>query len=81
MCCIFIVVIIVVLFGLGLFWFIWFKFILVVFKEVVEGKVEVMLVNICVGIVEVCQCIKLLIIVGGWIEFFGVKEGDKVKKG
>ncbi|UCV04379.1 efflux RND transporter periplasmic adaptor subunit [Dechloromonas denitrificans] len=76
-----IVVTIVVLLGLGLFWFNRPKPIPVVLKEVAEGKVEATLANTRAGTVEACQRTKLSTIVGGRIEFLGVKEGDKVKKG
>jgi HlyD family secretion protein len=76
-----IVVTIVALLGLGLFWFNRPKPIPVVLKEVAEGKVEATLANTRAGTVEACQRTKLSTIVGGRIEFLGVKEGDKVKKG
>ncbi|WP_428826827.1 efflux RND transporter periplasmic adaptor subunit [Azonexus sp. IMCC34842] len=76
-----IVVTIVALLGLGLFWFNRPKPIPVVLKEVTEGKVEATLANTRAGTVEACQRTKLSTIVGGRIEFLGVKEGDKVKKG
>ncbi len=76
-----IVVVIVALLGLGLFWFNRPKPIPVVLKEVAEGKVEATLANTRAGTVEACQRTKLSTIVGGRIEFLGVKEGDKVKKG
>jgi HlyD family secretion protein len=76
-----IVVVILALLGLGLFWFTRPKPIPVVLKEVAEGKVEATLANTRAGTVEACQRTKLSTIVGGRIEFLGVKEGDKVKKG
>jgi HlyD family secretion protein len=53
----------------------------VVLKEVATGKVEATLANTRAGTVEACQRTKLSTIIGGRIEFLGVKEGDKVKKG
>ena len=50
-------------------------------KEVAIGKVEASLANTRAGTVEACQRTKLSTIVGGRIEYLGVKEGDKVKKG
>jgi HlyD family secretion protein len=76
-----IVVVIVALLGLGLFWFTRPKPIPVALKEVAEGKVEATLANTRAGTVEACQRTKLSTIVGGRIEYLGVKEGDKVKKG
>ena len=53
----------------------------VVLKEVASGRVEATLANTRAGTVEACQRTKLSTIIGGRIEFLGVKEGDKVKKG
>ncbi len=53
----------------------------VVLKDVDEGKVEATLANTRAGTIEACQRTKLSTIVGGRIEYLGVKEGDKVKKG
>ncbi len=49
--------------------------------EVGTGKVEATLANTRAGTVEACLRTKLSTIVGGRIEFLGVKEGDRVKKG
>jgi HlyD family secretion protein len=46
-----------------------------------SGKVEATLANTRAGTVEACLRTKLSTIVGGRIEYLGVKEGDKVKKG
>jgi HlyD family secretion protein len=46
-----------------------------------RGKVEATVVNTRAGTVEACQRTKLSTIMGGRIEYLGVKEGDKVKKG
>ncbi|KAB2926202.1 MAG: efflux RND transporter periplasmic adaptor subunit [Dechloromonas sp.] len=53
----------------------------VALKEVASGKVEATLANTRAGTVEACQRTKLSTIIGGRIEYLGVKEGDKVKKG
>ena len=78
-----IVVIVALALALGLAWF-WFsrpKPVPVVLKEVTEGKVEATLANTRAGTVEACLRTKLSTIIGGRIEYLGVKEGDKVKKG
>jgi HlyD family secretion protein len=67
--------------GLGLFFFTRPKPLPVVLKEVAAGKVEATLANTRAGTVEACQRTKLSTIIGGRIEYLGVKEGDKVKKG
>jgi HlyD family secretion protein len=72
---------VIVLIGLGIFWLNRPKPIPVVLKEVAEGKVEATLANTRAGTVEACQRTKLSTIIGGRIEYLGVKEGDKVKKG
>jgi len=53
----------------------------VVLKTVSRGNVESTVVNTRAGTVEACQRTKLSTIMGGRIEYLGVKEGDKVKKG
>ena len=53
----------------------------VVLKTVDRGNVESTVVNARAGTVEACLRTKLSTIMGGRIEFLGVKEGDKVKKG
>ena len=64
---------------------IWFatrpKPIAVVLKAIDRGTVEATVVNTRAGTIEACQRTKLSTIMGGRIEFLGVKEGDKVKKG
>jgi len=67
--------------GLALFWLTRPKPIPVALKEVANGKVEATLANTRAGTVEACQRTKLSTIIGGRIEYLGVKEGDKVKKG
>jgi HlyD family secretion protein len=63
------------------FWFTRPKPIPVVLKEATTGKVEATLANTRAGTVEACQRTKLSTIIGGRIEYLGVKEGDRVKKG
>jgi HlyD family secretion protein len=48
---------------------------------VATGTVEATLANTRAGTVEACQRTKLSTILGGRIEYLGVKEGDRVKKG
>ncbi|PKO44162.1 MAG: efflux RND transporter periplasmic adaptor subunit [Betaproteobacteria bacterium HGW-Betaproteobacteria-4] len=76
-----IILAVIVVIGLGLFFFTRPKPIPVVLKEVAAGKVEATLANTRAGTVEACQRTKLSTIIGGRIEYLGVKEGDKVKKG
>jgi len=65
----------------AVFWFTRPKPVPVVLKEVATGKVEATLANTRAGTVEACQRTKLSTIIGGRIEYLGVKEGDRVKKG
>ncbi|MBS1162098.1 MAG: Secretion protein HlyD [Proteobacteria bacterium] len=76
-----IVVALLLVLGATVAWFSRAKPIAVVLKEVAAGKVEATLANTRAGTVEACQRTKLSTIIGGRIEFLGVKEGDKVKKG
>ncbi len=76
-----IVVAIVAAFGLAVVWFTRPKPIPVALKEVAEGRVEATLANTRAGTVEACQRTKLSTIIGGRIEYLGVKEGDRVRKG
>ena len=55
--------------------------IVVVLKEVDQGRVESSIANTRAGTVEACQRTKLSTTMGGRIEVLAVKEGDKVKKG
>ena len=75
------IVALIAVLGLGLFWFTRPPPIPVTLKEVAAGKVEATLANTRAGTVEACQRTKLSTIIGGRIEYLGVKEGDKVKKG
>ncbi|KAF0162642.1 MAG: HlyD family secretion protein [Rhodocyclaceae bacterium] len=63
------------------FWTTRAKPVTVVLKTVDRGNVESTVVNTRAGTVEACQRTKLSTIMGGRIEFLGIKEGDKVKKG
>ncbi|WP_295003316.1 efflux RND transporter periplasmic adaptor subunit [uncultured Dechloromonas sp.] len=72
---------IVAVLGLGIFTATRPKPVAVVLKEVDQGTVEATLANTRAGTVEACQRTKLSTIVGGRIEYLGVKEGDRVKKG
>ena len=75
-------VLILVALVVGLFfWTTRAKPISVVLKTVDRGNVESTVVNTRAGTVEACQRTKLSTIMGGRIEFLGVKEGDKVKQG
>ena len=76
-----IVVAIVAVLGLAVVWFTRPKPIPVALKEVAEGRVEATLANTRAGTVEACQRTKLSTIIGGRIEYLGVKEGDRVRKG
>jgi HlyD family secretion protein len=67
--------------GLGIYGLSRPKPITVAVKEAALGKVEATLANTRAGSVEACQRTKLSTIMGGRIEYLGVKEGDKVKKG
>ena len=75
-----IALILAVLAGAG-FWFTREKAVSVLLTEVATGTVEATLANTRAGTVEACQRTKLSTIVGGRIEYLGVKEGDKVKQG
>lgn len=76
-----ILLLILALLGGGVFWLTRPKPITVVAREVDRGRVESTLANTRAGTVEACQRTKLSTIMGGRIEYLGVKEGDRVKKG
>ncbi len=76
-----VVVAIVAVLGLAFAWFSRPKPIPVALREVAVGKVEATLANTRAGTVEACQRTKLSTIIGGRIEYLGVKEGDRVRKG
>ena len=63
------------------FWSTRTKPVSVVLKSVDRGNVESTVVNTRAGTVEACLRTRLSTIMGGRIEYLGVKEGDKVKKG
>jgi HlyD family secretion protein len=50
-------------------------------KDVDRGRVESTIANTRAGTIEACQRTKLSTILGGRIQYLGVKEGDQVKKG
>jgi len=62
-------------------WFSRPKPIAVVVHEVARGTVEATLANTRAGEIEACQRTKMATIVGGRIEYLGVKEGDRVEAG
>ena len=72
---------IVVVLGAAVAWVTRARPIPVALREVAEGKVEATLANTRAGTVEACQRTKLSTIIGGRIEYLGVKEGDRVRKG
>lgn len=76
-----IILIIVAVLGVALWWFASPEPILVTVREADRGRVEVSIANTRAGSVEACQRTKLSTIIGGRIEYLGVKEGDRVKKG
>ncbi len=76
-----IIAVILAALGLAVFWLTRPKPIPVVLQEVKAGKVEATLANTRAGTVEACQRTKLSTIIGGRIEYLGVKEGDRVSKG
>ena len=69
------------LLGAAGWWFTRPKPIEVVVHEVGRGLVEATLSNTRAGEIEACQRTKMATIVGGRIEWLGVKEGDRVEAG
>ncbi|MBK6907705.1 MAG: efflux RND transporter periplasmic adaptor subunit [Rhodocyclaceae bacterium] len=67
--------------GSILFWLSRPKPVSVAVHSVEKGVVEASVVNTRAGTLEACQRTKLSTIMGGRIEYLGVKEGDRVKKG
>ena len=65
----------------GVWWSMRPKPIPVIFKTVDRGMVDATVVNTRAGTVEACLRTRLSSIAGGRIEYLGVKEGDRVKKG
>ena len=72
---------VIVVLAAGIFWFTRPKPVAVTVREVDRGRVEATLANTRAGTVEACQRTKLSTIMGGRIEYLGVKEGDRVKQG
>ena len=69
------------LLGAAGWWFTRPKPIEVVVHEVGRGLVEATLSNTRAGEIEACQRTRMATIVGGRIEWLGVKEGDRVEAG
>ncbi len=69
------------LLGAASWWFTRPKPVEVVVHEVGRGLVEATLSNTRAGEIEACQRTKMATIVGGRIEWLGVKEGDRVEAG
>ncbi|WP_332670339.1 efflux RND transporter periplasmic adaptor subunit [Aromatoleum sp.] len=72
---------VVALLAAAVWWLTRAKPIPVVLVEVGRGTVEATLSNTRAGEVEACQRTKLSTIIGGRIDFLGVKEGDRVEAG
>jgi HlyD family secretion protein len=64
-----------------LWWFMRPKPIVVEVNAADIGRVESTIANTRAGTIEACQRTKLSTILGGRIQYLGVKEGDHVKKG
>ena len=75
------VLVVLVLLAATGWWFTRPKPILVVVQEVGRGQVEATLSNTRAGEIEACQRTKMATIVGGRIDYLGVKEGDRVEAG
>src|SRR4051812_21108640 len=73
--------VIVMLLAACIWWLMRPKPIAVVLKPADRGNVEASVINTRAGTVEACQRTRLSTIIGGRIEYLGVKEGDRVKKG
>jgi HlyD family secretion protein len=67
--------------GGGIYWLSRPKPVPVAVKTIERGTVEASVVNTRAGTVDACQRTKLSTIMGGRIEYLGVKEGDKVTRG
>jgi len=76
-----IALLVIVILAAAAFWISRPKPVAVVVETVGSGSVEATLANTRAGTVEACQRTKLSTIIGGRIEYLGVKEGDKVEKG
>ena len=75
------VVVLLAAIGAAVWWGTRPKPVSVVLVEVGRGSVESTVSNTRAGTVEACQRTRLSPILGGRIEFLGVREGDRVKKG
>ncbi|MHB1428090.1 MAG: efflux RND transporter periplasmic adaptor subunit [Rhodocyclaceae bacterium] len=73
--------VVLVLLATAGWWFTRPKPVAVRLHTVAAGKVEATLANTRAGTVEACQRTKLSTILGGRIEYLGVKEGDRVEAG
>lgn len=71
----------IALIGAAGWWFTRPKPVAVVVHEVGRGLVEATLSNTRAGEIEACQRTKMATIVGGRIDYLGVKEGDRVEAG
>lgn len=76
-----VLVVVVALLGAAGWWFTRPQPIPVVLHEVARGTVEATLANTRAGEVEACQRTRLATIVGGRIDYLGVREGDRVEAG
>ena len=65
----------------GLYWIKRPRPVPVVVTEIGRGPVEASIANTRAGTVEACQRTRLSTIIGGRIEYLGVREGDRVQKG
>ncbi len=72
---------VVALLGAAGWWLTRPKPVAVVVHEVGRGLVEATLSNTRAGEIEACQRTKMATIVGGRIDYLGVKEGDRVEAG
>ncbi|MDO9272805.1 MAG: efflux RND transporter periplasmic adaptor subunit [Rugosibacter sp.] len=75
------VLFVILLIAAGVWWSMLPKPLPVIFKAVDRGMVDATVVNTRAGTVEACLRTRLSSIAGGRIEYLGVKEGDRVKKG
>lgn len=73
--------VVLALIAAGIWWFTRPKPIPVRLVEVARGTVEATLSNTRAGEIEACQRTKLSTIIGGRIDYLGVKEGDRVQAG
>lgn len=76
-----VLVIVAVFLGGGAWWLTRPQAVAVTVHEVGRGPVEATLTNTRAGEIEACQRTKMATIVGGRIEWLGVKEGDRVEAG